>query len=105
MAYLDRAQPIGAAMYDQLEDALSTADAFVFIVSPDASRSHWYQFELGVVAARSAREPGIKLIPVLADGTTAADVPWPLKAHSALHAHQANGFDEIASKVTDALAA
>jgi hypothetical protein len=58
-----------------IEDKLASGDTYVFLLTPASVERGWIWFEAGSVWFAKKR-----LLPVVAKGLTAADVPYPLSA-------------------------
>lgn len=94
----------GESVSEAIDDALETADAFVFLVTPLASRSPSLAYEVGFAMARSAEAPEVQVVPVLLDGAKRSDLLAALPAFRWIDGDSL-ALDEIVESVQREVAA
>ena len=61
------------------EDAIMSAKALLFVVSPQSPNSPWFNVELDAALSRAVADDSIRAIPVLTKGIRWGQLPAPLR--------------------------
>ena len=75
----DRSIQPGEKWHEAIVKALEDATIFVLLISPDALKSEWMNFELGVALSRDPRSSRRRILPVLTRGVDRKSLPAALR--------------------------
>jgi len=88
----------------QMEKRLEEASTFVILLTEDSLQSPTTNFELGVAASRARSTDGVRLIPVVLEGTSLEQLPKFLRGRQVIFAGKKRD-DSTAKEIVEVVTA